>query len=209
MVVIPSLLQCVAEHLQQLACHVGSRRYRKAFTQISTTDTRLRERKRALAERPTRARFAGALKGRLLECTHVRRIANAAPRGRMPGKRARARTNFGHARFAGTIATAIAQILCTWKGNTMKQPSDVFNDLQARIGDLLKNSPAKDVERNVKAMLTQGFEARSRHPRGVRHAGAGARTHPRAARGTRKARRRTRTEAGRRPIVTAAAARIR
>lgn len=157
MVVIPSLLQCVAEHLQQLACHVGSRRYRKAFTQISATDTRLRERKRALAERPTRARFAGALKGRLLECTHVRRIANAAPRGRMPGKRARARTNFGHARFAGTIATAIAQILCTWKGNTMKQPSDVFNDLQARIGDLLKNSPAKDVERNVKAMLTQGF----------------------------------------------------
>lgn len=157
MVVIPSLLQCVAEHLQQLACHVGSRRYRKAFTQISTTDTRLRERKRALAERPTRARFAGALKGRLLECTHVRRLANAAPRGRMPGKRARARTNFGHARFAGTIATAIAQILCTWKGNTMKQPSDVFNDLQARIGDLLKNSPAKDVERNVKAMLTQGF----------------------------------------------------
>lgn len=157
MVVIPSLLQCVAEHLQQLACHVGSRRYRKAFTQISTTDTRLRERKRALAERPTRARFAGALKGRLLECTHVRRIANAAPRGRMPGKRARARTNFGHARFAGTIATAIAQTLCTWKGNTMKQPSDVFNDLQARIGDLLKNSPAKDVERNVKAMLTQGF----------------------------------------------------
>ncbi|MBO7830928.1 accessory factor UbiK family protein [Burkholderia pseudomallei] len=39
----------------------------------------------------------------------------------------------------------------------MKQPSNVFNDLQARIGDLLKNSPAKDVERNVKAMLTQGF----------------------------------------------------
>ncbi|ABN84316.1 accessory factor UbiK family protein [Burkholderia pseudomallei] len=39
----------------------------------------------------------------------------------------------------------------------MKQPSDVFNELQARIGDLLKNSPAKDVERNVKAMLTQGF----------------------------------------------------
>ncbi|AHI63964.1 accessory factor UbiK family protein [Burkholderia thailandensis] len=39
----------------------------------------------------------------------------------------------------------------------MKQPSDVFNGLQARIGDLLKNSPAKDVERNVKAMLTQGF----------------------------------------------------
>ncbi|ABC38598.1 Protein of unknown function (DUF526) family [Burkholderia thailandensis E264] len=157
MVVVPSLLQCMAEHLQQLACHVGSRRSRQAFTQISGVGARLRERKRALAERPTRARFAGVLKGRLLECTHVRRIANAASRDRMPGKRACGRTNFGHAHFVGTTATAIAQILCTWKGNTMKQPSDVFNGLQARIGDLLKNSPAKDVERNVKAMLTQGF----------------------------------------------------
>ncbi|CAG2294983.1 accessory factor UbiK family protein [Burkholderia sola] len=39
----------------------------------------------------------------------------------------------------------------------MKQPSDVFNDLQSRVSDLLKNSPAKDVERNAKAMLSQGF----------------------------------------------------
>ncbi|MBY4769180.1 accessory factor UbiK family protein [Burkholderia ambifaria] len=39
----------------------------------------------------------------------------------------------------------------------MKQPSDVFNDLQSRVSDLLKHSPAKDVERNVKAMLSQGF----------------------------------------------------
>ncbi|MFP3272151.1 MAG: phosphoheptose isomerase, partial [Paraburkholderia sp.] len=29
----------------------------------------------------------------------------------------------------------------------MKQPNDVFNDFQARMSDLLKNSPAKDVER--------------------------------------------------------------
>jgi BMFP domain-containing protein YqiC len=48
-------------------------------------------------------------------------------------------------------------IFCAQKGNTMKQPNDVFNDLQARMSDLLKNSPAKDVERNVKAMLSQGF----------------------------------------------------
>ena len=39
----------------------------------------------------------------------------------------------------------------------MKQPNDVFNDFQARMSELLKNSPAKDVERNVKAMLSQGF----------------------------------------------------
>ncbi|MCF2134999.1 MULTISPECIES: accessory factor UbiK family protein [Burkholderiaceae] len=39
----------------------------------------------------------------------------------------------------------------------MKQPNDVFNDLQTRFSEMLKNSPAKDVERNVKAMLSQGF----------------------------------------------------
>jgi len=48
-------------------------------------------------------------------------------------------------------------IFCARKGYLMKQPSDVFNDLQSRVSDLLKNSPAKDVERNVKAMLSQGF----------------------------------------------------
>ncbi|MFM0111588.1 accessory factor UbiK family protein [Paraburkholderia nemoris] len=39
----------------------------------------------------------------------------------------------------------------------MKQPNDIFNDFQARMSELFKNSPAKDVERNVKAMLSQGF----------------------------------------------------
>jgi ubiquinone biosynthesis accessory factor UbiK len=39
----------------------------------------------------------------------------------------------------------------------MKQPNDVLNDIQARVSDLLKNSPARDVERNVRAMLSQGF----------------------------------------------------
>ncbi|GAB5098292.1 MULTISPECIES: accessory factor UbiK family protein [unclassified Caballeronia] len=39
----------------------------------------------------------------------------------------------------------------------MKQPNDVFNDLQQKMSELFKNSPAKDVEKNVKAMLSQGF----------------------------------------------------
>lgn len=39
----------------------------------------------------------------------------------------------------------------------MKQPNDFFQDFQSRMSELLKNSPAKDVERNVKAMLSQGF----------------------------------------------------
>jgi len=42
------------------------------------------------------------------------------------------------------------------KGTQMK-PEDFLKDVQGKIGDLLRQSPAKDVERNVKAVLAQGF----------------------------------------------------
>lgn len=32
-----------------------------------------------------------------------------------------------------------------------------FNDLQARINQAIENSPAKDIEKNMKSMLSQGF----------------------------------------------------
>ncbi|MDO8651961.1 MAG: accessory factor UbiK family protein [Undibacterium sp.] len=32
-----------------------------------------------------------------------------------------------------------------------------FNDIQAKINQVLENSPAKDIEKNVKAMMSQGF----------------------------------------------------
>lgn len=35
--------------------------------------------------------------------------------------------------------------------------ANFFNDLQAKINQAIENSPAKDIEKNVKAMLTQGF----------------------------------------------------
>jgi ubiquinone biosynthesis accessory factor UbiK len=35
--------------------------------------------------------------------------------------------------------------------------NNFFNDLQAKINQVLENSPAKDIEKNVKAMMTQGF----------------------------------------------------
>ncbi|HTJ95108.1 MAG TPA: accessory factor UbiK family protein [Pararobbsia sp.] len=37
------------------------------------------------------------------------------------------------------------------------KPNEAFQDIQDKIGELFRNSPVKDVERNVKAMLTQGF----------------------------------------------------
>lgn len=32
-----------------------------------------------------------------------------------------------------------------------------FDELQTKINQILENSPAKDIEKNVKAMMSQGF----------------------------------------------------
>jgi ubiquinone biosynthesis accessory factor UbiK len=36
-------------------------------------------------------------------------------------------------------------------------PNNFFNDLQAKINQALESSPAKDLEKNVKSLMTQGF----------------------------------------------------
>jgi hypothetical protein len=35
--------------------------------------------------------------------------------------------------------------------------TNFFDDLSAKLGEALKNSPAKDIEKNVRALLMQGF----------------------------------------------------
>jgi BMFP domain-containing protein YqiC len=35
--------------------------------------------------------------------------------------------------------------------------NNIFNDMQAKINEVLESSPAKDLEKNVKAMMAQGF----------------------------------------------------
>ncbi|CAN5215549.1 accessory factor UbiK family protein [soil metagenome] len=37
------------------------------------------------------------------------------------------------------------------------EKSNFFNDMQAKINQALESSPAKDIEKNVKALLSQGF----------------------------------------------------
>lgn len=39
----------------------------------------------------------------------------------------------------------------------MDKPQQFFEDLQSKISKAIENSPAKDIEKNVKAMLNQGF----------------------------------------------------
>jgi BMFP domain-containing protein YqiC len=98
----------------------------------------------------------GAAGGSLLECSNVLHAAARTKGARKAAVAHAPRTRIAHSPQRGAGATKHALFLCT-KGNTMKQPNDVFNDFQARISDLFKNSPAKDVDRNVKAMLSQGF----------------------------------------------------
>ncbi len=38
----------------------------------------------------------------------------------------------------------------------MEKPN-FFNDMQDKINQVLENSPVKDIEKNVKAMMGQGF----------------------------------------------------
>ena len=35
--------------------------------------------------------------------------------------------------------------------------TNFFDDLSAKLSELVKNSPAKDIEKNVRALLAQGF----------------------------------------------------
>jgi ubiquinone biosynthesis accessory factor UbiK len=39
----------------------------------------------------------------------------------------------------------------------MMNKNDFFNDLQSKINQAIENSPMKDVEKNVRALMSQGF----------------------------------------------------
>lgn len=39
----------------------------------------------------------------------------------------------------------------------MTKPADLLEDIQKKVADLLANSPARDLEKNVRAVLAQGF----------------------------------------------------
>ena len=63
-------------------------------------------------------------------------------------------TTFGHARS-----------LASPYNLSMQKPSQLFEqmqtiavDMQNKIGEAIRNSPAKDIEKNVRAMMTQGFQ---------------------------------------------------
>jgi BMFP domain-containing protein YqiC len=52
--------------------------------------------------------------------------------------------------------TALVRFSDTQQGTEMDM-NNFFNDLQGKINQAIENSPAKDIEKNVKAMMSQGF----------------------------------------------------
>ena len=63
-------------------------------------------------------------------------------------------TSFGHARSLASPYNLF-----------MQKPSQLFEqmqtiavDMQDKIGEVIRNSPAKDIEKNVRAMMSQGFQ---------------------------------------------------
>ena len=54
------------------------------------------------------------------------------------------------AHFTGARFTTLLEF-------TIMDMNNFFSDLQGKINQAIESSPAKDIEKNVKAMMTQGF----------------------------------------------------
>jgi BMFP domain-containing protein YqiC len=40
----------------------------------------------------------------------------------------------------------------------MSKVQNIANDMQSKVSDAIKQSPAKDLEKNVRGLMTQGFQ---------------------------------------------------
>jgi BMFP domain-containing protein YqiC len=40
----------------------------------------------------------------------------------------------------------------------MQKMQTIANDMQTKVGDAIRQSPAKDLEKNVRGLMTQGFQ---------------------------------------------------
>jgi BMFP domain-containing protein YqiC len=66
------------------------------------------------------------------------------------------RTQSDCTHLARTIPKRTITVPFTMKRTIMNKPN-FFADMQAKINQAIENSPAKDIEKNVKSMMSQGF----------------------------------------------------
>ena len=43
-------------------------------------------------------------------------------------------------------------------GEILEQIQRIANDMQNKVGEAIRNSPAQEIEKNVRAMMNQGFQ---------------------------------------------------
>ncbi len=43
-------------------------------------------------------------------------------------------------------------------GEILEQIQQIASGMQAKVGDAIRNSPAQEIEKNVKALMNQGFQ---------------------------------------------------
>jgi BMFP domain-containing protein YqiC len=43
-------------------------------------------------------------------------------------------------------------------GEILEQIQRIASDMQSKVGDAIRQSPAKDLEKNVRGLMTQGFQ---------------------------------------------------
>jgi len=47
---------------------------------------------------------------------------------------------------------------CMNPQDIMEKMQSIANDMQTKVGDAIRQSPAKDLEKNVRGLMTQGFQ---------------------------------------------------
>ena len=50
-------------------------------------------------------------------------------------------------------------------GEILEQIQRIASEMQNKVGDVIRNSPAQEIEKNIRAMLNQGFQKMDLVPR--------------------------------------------
>ena len=63
------------------------------------------------------------------------------------------------------VSVSFAQLFIRTAGSIMQKPGEILeqiqriaSDMQNKVGDAIRNSPAQEIEKNVRAMMNQGFQ---------------------------------------------------
>jgi len=56
------------------------------------------------------------------------------------------------------LQSEMRNLLMQKPGEILEQIQRIANDMQSKVGEAIRNSPAQEIEKNVRAMMNQGFQ---------------------------------------------------